>query len=340
MKIAPDVEQSSSSKSRQRVFGFLLLDQYPLLPVSGMIDILRDADYVTGRNNFDWFTISAGAPEVVAMNNLLVKADYTIDNAPKCDVVVVCAALAGHRIDNPKIFRWLRKLFSNNVMIGSIATGTWVLAKAGLLANHRCTIHWEDMAAFEESYPLIEVSRSRYVRDGQIFTCAGGTAAIDLFLQFLTENLGPEVSSDVARQIMYQSTRVGSDILPIKDSPYKTIPNQPIREAARLMHENFENPIAIEEIAKQVNVSQKQLERLFKEYFHATPQLHYRTIRLDHARALVRLTKFEIWKIAMIVGFSSSQYFAKCYLERFGIAPSEERKMLIQYLIPPEFAEA
>ncbi|WP_219929159.1 GlxA family transcriptional regulator [Albidovulum aquaemixtae] len=303
-----------------------------------MIDILRDAEYVTGRRNFEWFTISADGAEVAAMNHLRIRADYSIENTPACDVVVVCAGLGGHLIDDDRVFRWLRKQYSDNVVVGSIATGTWVLAKAGLLHDHKCTVHWEDIPAFEETYPRIDVARMLYVRDRQIFTCTGGTAAIDLFLQFVTESLGAEVSSDVARQIIHQSVRVGSDLLPIKDSPYLNIPNRALHDATVMMHDNLENPVPISDIAKRVGVSQKHLERLFRSFFRSTPQLHYRTIRLDHARALVRLTKFEIWQIAIIAGFSSAQYFSRCYRSKFSITPTEERRMLVQYAIPGQAA--
>lgn len=318
----------SSAWPVRPVYGFVLLDQYPLLPVSGMIDVLRDADYVTDRSNHQWLTIGADSREVIAMNGMKVLTDYTTADAPHCDVLVVCAGLGGHQIDNPGLFRWLRSRYAGRAMIGSVATGAWVLAKAGLLTNRRCTLHWEDISAFEESFPLLEVARTLFVRDGPIFTCSGGTAAIDLFLQFITENIGPEVSADVARQVLYQSARVGSETVPIKESPYRQVDHKQLRKAAQIMHDNLENPLSIGEIADTVGISQRQMERLFTDYFHTTPQLHYRSIRLDQARALVRLTKFEMWEIAIMVGFSSPQYLARCYRERFGTTPSQERKIL------------
>lgn len=318
-----------------RSFGFLLIDRYPALPVAGMIDLLRDAEYVTERKSHSWFTIGVDRREVVAMNGMTTLTDYTLADAPPCDVVVVCSGLGGHLFDHSGATSWLRARNAENRMIGAIATGTWLLAKAGLLENRRCTLHWEDIQAFEETYPLLDVARTLYVRDGPIFTCSGGTAAIDLFLQFLTESLGPEVTSDVSRQILYSTVRVGSDLAPIKDGSHRAIDNKVVRRAAQLMHDNLENPLSISEIARQSHISQKQLERLFRDIFDTTPQLYYRAVRLDHARALVRLTKLEMWEIAVIVGFSTPQYLARCYRDRFGMSPSEERKSPLHYSIPP-----
>ena len=317
--------------NRPKSFGFLLLDDYPLLPVSGMIDTLRDTEYVTGIAHFDWNTISIKGDEVVAMNELKVAADFSIGNAPEFDAVIVCAGLNGHLIDEPSVTNWLRKQYANKTMIGSIATGSWVLAKAGLLTNRRCTVHWEEIPAFEESYPLLEVSHALYVFDGPIFTCSGGTAAIDMFLKIISDDLGPEVSAKVAEQILHQSSRVGSDHPPVDDSPYKRIRHRSVRQALKLMRENTEDPISIREISLRSNISQKQLERLFLSAFQKTPQNHYRDMRIEYARTLVRLTDIGIWKIAIIVGFSSAQYFAKCYREKFGMSPSEERKALQKF---------
>ena len=320
-------------RRRPRRFGFLLFDQYPLLPVSGMIDVLRDTAYVTGAEHYEWCSVSSGSLEILAMNRLKTLADHTLDDAPELDAVVVCAGLNGHLIEDRKAIAWLHKLHANNVMIGAIATGSWLLAKAGLLSGHRCTLHWEDIQAFSETYPLLEVSHELYLFDDDIFTCSGGTGAIDMFLQIVANDLGPEVSSAVARQIMHQSIRSGSASQPGADSPYKQIRHQSVRRALKLMEDHVEQPIRVSEIAQHSRVSQKQLERLFESYFATTPQLYYRAMRLDHARTLVRLTELNIWQIALIVGFSTTNYFSRCYRERFGLSPLDERRKLPKFAL-------
>ncbi len=298
-----------------------------------MIDVLRDTAYVTGSEHFQWCSVSSHGREILAMNRLRTVADFTIDDVPPLDAVVVCAGLDGHLIDDQRAIAWLHKLHANNVMIGAIATGTWILAKAGLLSGHRCTLHWEDIQAFSETYPLIEVSRELYLFDGDIFTCSGGTGAIDMFLHIVANDLGPKVSTAVARQIMHQSIRPGSDNQPSADSPFKHIRHQSIRRALKLMEDHIERPIRMSDLARRAGTSQKQLERLFHSYFATTPQLYFRALRLDHARTLVRLTELSVWQIAMIVGFSTTNYFSKCFRDRFGLSPSEERRKLPKFAL-------
>ncbi|MEM8812842.1 MAG: GlxA family transcriptional regulator [Pseudomonadota bacterium] len=314
-----------------RHFGFFLFDQFPLLPVSGMIDVLRDTAYVTGTETYRWCTIACDEGEIRAMNGLRTLADHTIETAPSLDAVIVCMGLNGHLVDDRRAIAYLRRLHADSVRIGAIATGTWLLAKAGILAGRRCTLHWEDVQAFSETYPRLDVTRDLYRFDGPIFTCSGGTGAIDMFLDLVAADLGPEVSSAVARQIMHQSVRSGADRQPGADSPYRLIRHRSVRRALTLMENAIENPITIAAIAEQSNISQKQLERLFLHYFQTTPQLYFRALRLDHARTLVRLTNREIWEIALIVGFSTANYFSKCYRHRFGLSPSEERQKLPKF---------
>lgn len=332
--MSPDniqLKRGNGSNARPMRFGFLLFDDFPLLPFSGMIDVLRDCAYVTGVNHYEWHTLSIESKEVMAMNGLRVTTDFLINDAPELDVIVVCAGLNGHLINDSKSFAWLRQQLAQNVSMGAIATGTWVLAQAGLLATSKCTLHWEDIPAFVEKYPRINVTRDLFVFDRHVFTCAGGTAAIDMFLNLVAIDLGPEISGAVARQIMYQSVRSQGDHQPSNDSPYHQILHPPVNVALTVMREHLENPVSVAEIAKRANISQKQLERHFKYYFDTTPQLYYRSIRLEHAKNLIYLTDMSIIEIAVTLGFSTSSYFAKCYAQKFGVSPTQDRKTRPRY---------
>ena len=311
---------------RMRRFGFLLLDQFPLLPVSGMMDVLRDAAYVTGRDEFFWCSLSLDGRPVEAMNGLRVTCDHAIAEVPTLDAVMVCAGLHGHLIEDRRLFAWLRRLQVSGVAIGAVATGTWILAKAGLLGGRRCTLHWEDIPAFRETHPLIEVVRDLYVFDGPIFTCSGGTGAIDMLLSVVRQDLGDDVAVAVARQIMHKALRTGSEAQPSLAQSVQPIRQVALRRALDLMQDSVEQPLPIAEIARRAGTSQKQIERLFANHFGTTPQLYYRGLRLDHARTLVRLTDLEIWRIATIVGFATRGYFTLCYRQRFGCSPSTDRK--------------
>jgi transcriptional regulator GlxA family with amidase domain len=326
MESSTQIQTTENHSNRPlKRFGFLLLDEFTLLPFSGMVDVLRDANYVVDENYYDWCTISIEADVVQAMNHIRVEVDSKIGETPPLDTLVVCTALNGHLLDDSRITTWLRSQYLSGVRIGSIATGTWQLAKAGLLSKKRCTIHWEDHRAFKETYPELQITNDIYEIDGQIFSCSGGTGAIDLFLHFVEQDIGRETASLVAQQIVHNLIRQGFELQPQDSSLYSAIGNRSIKKVLTLMQSYMDTPLSISELPIKCGISQKHMERLFVSHFNQTPQIYYRNIRLQHARTLLKLTTISISEVALSCGFSSSSYLAKCYRNEFNRTPSEER---------------
>src|SRR3546814_5479372 len=111
------------------------------------------------------------------------------DLTPVCPDTTLCrSSLSG----------WLRKADRLGSDIGAICTGSYVLARAGLLDGYRCTIHWENLASFCEDFPDIEVTSELFEIDRNRFTCSGGTATIDMMLNVIARQHGHELAASVA----------------------------------------------------------------------------------------------------------------------------------------------
>ena len=200
-------------------FGFVLLPEFALLPLSCMVDTLEDANYVSERRLYDWCSLSVGGmEEVVAANGLRLATDYDVRDAPPLDSVVVCSAFNAHLHRSTRLNRWLNQQMDSGARVGAIATGSWQLAHAGLLEGRRCTIHWEDLPSFRETFPALDVSDAIFEIDGPVFTCSGGTGAIDLFLRFVSDDYGADIAAKVAQQIMYQNVRRGDERYRLDDA--------------------------------------------------------------------------------------------------------------------------
>ena len=306
-------------------FGFLLLPDFALLPLSCMVDTLEDANYLSGQRLYDWCSLSVQGSAVTAANGLRLATDYDVADAPPLDSVVVCSAFDAHLHRSARMNRWLMRQVESGARVGAIATGSWQLAYAGLLEGRRCTIHWEDLPAFREAFPALNVSDAIFEIDGPIFTCSGGTGAIDLFLHFVADNFGIGIATQVAQQIMYQNVRRGDEHQPVDASTLLRVPHRGVAKAAELMRTHLETPLRIEEVAVASGMSLRQMERQFRKLFGQTPQDFYRDLRLDHARNLIRLTSLTMFEIATACGFSSASYLARCHRRRFGRSPSAER---------------
>ena len=308
-----------------RRFGFVLLPDFALLPLSCMVDTLADANYVSERPLYEWYSLSMEGTEVMAANGLRLAADYEIADAPSFDSVVVCSAFDAHLHRSRRMSRWLNRLVESGARVGAIATGSWQLAYAGLLDGRRCTIHWEDLPSFRETFPALRVSDAIFEIDGPVFTCSGGTGAIDLFLHFVAEDFGADIATQVAQQIMYQNIRSGDEHQPVDASALLRVHHQGVAKATEMMRKAMESPVSIEQIAAASDMSLRQLERQFARLFGRTPQDFYRDLRLDRARNLIRLTNLSMSEIATACGFSSASYLARCHRRRFGRSPSAER---------------
>lgn len=316
----------SPARSTARSFGFYLMPDFPLLPLSCMVDVLRLANYVSDRTLYEWAIITRNGGSVSAVSGLRVDGDYSFQNTPHLDVLVVCGGINVNQHDDSQTHGWLRRQHESGTVIGSIATATWVLARAGLLRGRRCTIHWEDLAAFQESFPTENVTKNLFDIDGPVFTCAGGIAAMDLFLTFVAQDWGVSVSAKVAQQFIYSAPREAATSQPINTASILGVQHPVILQALRIMENRIEQPMDVDEIAQQCGVSVRHQERLFHQHLGQPPKSYYQSLRLKRAQELLRSTRLPITEIAFACGYSSSSHLAKSYRQLFGRNPAEERR--------------
>jgi len=314
-------------------FGFLLINDFSLISMSSAIEPLRMANRLSGQMFYSWRMIGETGEDVVASDGLSVNAEYSIDDPDvlsDLDIIVVCG---GRRIDkstSEPVLRWLKKADSHGIVFGAVCTGSYVLAKAGLLDGYRCSVHWENYASLTDLFPSVSVSRNVYTIDRNRYTSSGGTAPVDMILHLVRMQLGGDVSAGVAEQFVYERVRQPDD--PQRVPLRHTIGNQSEKliVAVELMEANIREPISQIELAEYVGLSQRQLQRLFQRYLISTPSRHYLQIRLLRACELLRQTRLSLVEVASMTGFVSSSHFSKSYKELYGHTPSAERRSKTQ----------
>ena len=307
-------------------FGFLLLPDYPLAALAAAVDVLALANYVRERPLYRWCSLSLEAPVVAAMNGFRTLVDHPISEAPSLDSIVVCGGLGASRHEAPGLSNWLRARYVRGARVGAISTGSWLLARAGLLDQRRCTVHWEDLPAFRESYPDLRVTSEIFEVEGRLFTCSGGSAATDMFLSFLALRHGLPLAVAVSEQLVHGPPRSERTSQRLALAERTGLTNRTLIAAIQLMEARTETPLKQAEIAAALGVSSRHLERLFRQHLGLTPQLYYRELRLRQARSLLRSTALPVSEVAAAYGFSTSSYFAKCYFDLFGRRPAGERQ--------------
>ncbi|MDD9876391.1 MAG: GlxA family transcriptional regulator [Magnetovibrio sp.] len=315
----------ADDESAHRI-GFYLIPGFSMIAFVAAVEPLRLANLVSGETIYSWYTMSRDGDTVYASNSISVNVGTTIDEVPQLETIFVCGGIDVHKHQRKDFFGFLRRQAAHGTGLGALCTGAHVLARAGLLDGHRCTIHWENLPAFTEEFPDLEVTSELYEIDRKRYTCAGGTAAADLMLNFISEQNGPELAALVADELILHRIREKSEGQRMGLRTRLGVSHPKLLAVVSLMEENLETPLSAAELAESVSLSTRQLERLFRTYLKAPPTRYYLRLRLNRARFLLRQTSLPIYDVALAVGFVSASHFSKCYREAFEGTPRAARR--------------
>ncbi len=304
----------------------MLTERFSMIAFTAAIEPLRLANRAAATPLYAWQVFSADGVGVEASNGVRVGADRSFREATQLDAVVVCAGIDVQFLDHHDLIAATRRLVKSGASAGAVCTGAYVLAKAGLLDGYRCTIHWENRPGLRADFPSLAVGDELFEIDRDRFTCAGGVAAADMMLSLIKRDHGEALSRAVTEQLIHQRIREAGERQRIDVGSRPGVPHPKLRRVVEMMEASIDRPTSIEEFARGVALSPRQLERLFVEHLGLSPSRHYINIRLEHARQLLRQTRMTILDVAMASGFNSASYFSQSYLERFGHSPREERK--------------
>jgi transcriptional regulator GlxA family with amidase domain len=226
--------------------------------------------------------------------------------------------------DNSEFLAWLRTSAERTRRIGSVCTGAFALAEAGLLDNHRATTHWQAVERLRQSYPAITVEPDAiYVQDGNICTSAGVTAGMDLALALVEEDLGGEIALAVARMLVLFLKRPGGQ------SQFSTVLQTQVTEKGRLapfrtwLGQNYHQPLTVEDMASQAAMSPRNFARVFCAETGATPVGFLERIRMEHAVRLLETSTLSIEAVARECGFNGSEQLRRTFLRHMGVTPQQ-----------------
>ena len=220
----------------------------------------------------------------------------------------------------------LKPLIRRKIIIGGICTGSYLLARTGLLNGYRCTIHWENIFDMHDEFPELIVSSELFELDRERYTCSGGTAPLDMMLTLVARNHGTELATSISEQFICERIRDSKDRqrIPLRQRFGASQPK--LVETVELMENNIEEPMKLDELARHVGISRRQLERIFQKHLNCVPTRYYLQLRLRRARELLLRTPRSIVDVAFSCGFVSAPHFSKCYRDFFGKPPREERQ--------------
>lgn len=307
----------------------LLFPGFQALDVMGPIDVFSEGARQAGRSNTYSFELIAMDPgPLTASNGLPLHPTCTIDNAPDdIDTLLVAGSPSIESLDMPpRLLDWLRQRSTRVRRLGSVCTGTFALARAGLLDGRRVTTHWNSSERLARRYPLIRVEQDQiYIRDGSVYTSAGVSAGMDLALALVEEDLGREVAMKAARELVMFLKRPGGQSQFSAHLAAQTAERDAIRDVQAWVLENLGQDLHVEQLATRAGMSVRTFTRQFKQDTGVTPADFVEGARIDAARRLLEDTANPLKRIAAWSGFGGPNGLRRAFMRRLGISPVDYR---------------
>lgn len=320
----------SRSGGAELSVAIVLWPRFPLLSLGGLCDALRhaaDRGDQSRQLRCLWTIAGIEGETVEASCGIRVPVQTAFPDPARFDYVVVIGGLLPQldQVD-PRYWDYLRRAAEAGTPLAGLCTGSFVLARAGLMHDRVACIHSFHVDDYRRLFPALRlVTHTDYLIDGDRVTCAGGISIVELAARLISLHCGPDRASKVIHQ-MTVSRQSGTSFVERRAAlGYLSVDDATVRHAVLLMEENLEAPLTIAVIARMAGSSVRHLERAFAAEMRCSPNEFYRRMRLRYARWMLVNTSRRITDIAYECGFSDSAHFIRVFREAYGVTPGKLR---------------
>ncbi|HVN84128.1 MAG TPA: GlxA family transcriptional regulator [Candidatus Binatia bacterium] len=262
----------------------------------------------------------------------LVAARATASVRRGIDTLLVAGGLGTQAaMQDRALLAWLRHVRPRVRRFGSVCSGTFILAEAGLLDGRRVTTHWQWCAPLAERYPQLTVDPDPiFVRDGDVYTSAGVTAGMDLALALVEEDHGRDVALQVARGLVLFLRRPGGQSQFSAQLAVQSADREPIRELQSWIADHLEADLSVPALAARVAMSPRNFARVFTQQVGVTPARFVETLRIEAARRRLEESTHGVDLVAAQCGFGSAEAMRLAFQRRLRVAPTAYRHRFAQ----------
>ena len=257
----------------------------------------------------------------------------------RLDTLLVSGGSTGRReaMADPKLLPWLRRMEPRVRRLGSVCTGAFFLAEAGLLDGRRATTHWIRARQLAERHPRVEVDPDAiFVRDGKVATSAGVTAGMDLALALVEEDHGREVALGVARQLVMFLKRPGGQSQFSAHLEAQARASGPLAGCPDWISQRLEGDLSVAALARRFAMSPRNFARVFVREFGVTPAKYVERARVERARACLEDARRSLDEVAETCGFGNEERMRKTFLRHLRVLPREYRRCFSEARIEEE----
>ena len=312
--------------ARPHRISLLAYEGCQLLDVTGPAAVFGAANDGRDRPFYDVQIVSPDGGSVVTNCGVAI-VGHPIGGRP--DTLLVAGGSRGLKaaLAREDVLAWLRKAAPRAKRFGSVCTGAFMLAAAGLLDGKRVATHWASCDRLADRFPALTVDADAlYVVDGKVWTSAGVTTGIDMALALVEADLGAATANLIARHFVLYARRPGyqSQFSPLLQA--QTNADAPFAALVNWMQDNLDKPLDVPALAARAGLSERSFYRKFTDATGKTPAHFVEGLRLDAARTLLA-KGLPLKAIAGRVGLRSSARLGQAFERRFGMAPSLFREI-------------
>jgi transcriptional regulator GlxA family with amidase domain len=299
------------------------------LDVFGPLDVFVEATRQSGgAASYDVRLVAIEKEVVIRTGGASLVADTSIyDSEAPYDTLLVAGSPDFSRAESYTDFQeWLRRRVVEVPRYGSVCTGAFFLAAAGLLDGRNVTTHWQHAAELAARYPAAKVEPDQiYVKDGQLYTSAGVTAGIDLALRLVEDDHGRELALTVARRLVVFLKRPGGQSQFSAHLAAQIAAETRIQSVQHWVLDNLAKDLSIATLADRAAMSVRNFTRVFQSETGVTPADYVEAARLDAARRLLEDTDIPLQRVASRCGFGNADTMRRAFLRRIGTGPHDYR---------------
>lgn len=305
-----------------------------LLDVIGPLDVFHEAQRLLGREVYQLDILAIAPGPIRGSSGVQLLPTGTIDQeqSPIDTLLVAGSPEIRHTLaEHLHVIHWLQQQASDVRRLGSVCTGVFALATAGLLDGHKATTHWNAAARLAADFPAIAVEPDAiYIKDGCFYTSAGVTAGMDLALALVEEDLGRELALRVARELVMFLKRPGGQSQFSAHLAAQTSERSLIRDIQRWIIDNIGADLSLEQLALRASMSTRNFSRIFKKETQTTPADFVEVARIDAARRMLEESALPLKRVADSCGFGDMNNLRRSFLRRLGVSPSDYRRRFQQ----------
>src|SRR4051794_19356977 len=299
------------------------------LDVIGPAEVFAGADALAGGGAYT-VEVVAREPGPIAVRSSgygIVPKTTTGKCRGPIDTLVVAGGFGvATAEDDPELIRWIRSAARRSRRITSVCSGSFLLARAGLLEGKTCTTHWASTAQLAELHPELTVDPNPiFVRDGNVWTSAGVTSGMDLSLALVEEDLGRDVAAEVARWLVLFLQRPGGQAQFSSHLSAQLAERRPLRELQSWIADNLDDDLRVETLAERAAMSPRNFARFFRREIGLTPAAYVEELRVERARQLLEDSADPVDAISVRCGFGTPETMRRAFARRVGVSPAQYR---------------